>query len=254
MKNNIRLKYILPILLATILLLSCSDASVDSTGSEYMPEMVHSIAYDGNTYGYYSRNNYSTEADYFKYAQPRLPVKNTVPRGNAVSEIHPYFYGYSEEERTRASKEIILNPLPITDKHLLKGKELFTVYCAICHGEKADGKGYLVRPDGGKYLALPANLISDDFVKSSNGRYYHAIMRGRNMMEPFFDKLSYEERWQVIHYIRSLQAESKGLIYNQTTNTLNNTDKPAGKNESGSVEGKPVTDKTSQSAASKEVN
>jgi len=253
MKNIIRLKYILPIIIVTVLLFSCSDASVDSTGSEYMPEMVHSIAYDANTYGYYSRNNYSTEDDYFKYAQPRLPVKNTVARGNAISESQAYFYGYSEEERTRATKEIIQNPLAITEKNLKNGKELYTVFCGICHGEKGDGKGYLVRPDGGKYLALPANLVSDDFIKSSNGRYYHAMMRGRNMMEPFFDKLSYEERWQVIHYIRSLQAESKGLVYNQNLNTLNNTDKPAGKMDSETAKGQSVSDDTGKQEKAKEI-
>jgi cytochrome c553 len=242
MKNYIRLRYILPFIIVTLLLFACSEASVNSTGSEYMPEMVHSIAYEANTYGYYQRNNYSTEDDYFKYAQPRLPVKNTVSRGNAVSESHAYFYGFSEEERTRASREIVNNPLVITAGNLQKGKELYTIYCGICHGEKGDGKGYLVRDDGGKYLALPANFLSDDLMKSSNGRYYHAIMRGKNMMEPFFDKLNDHERWQVIQYIRSLQAASKGLVYNEVENSFNKTDKPLGKSDNESAKGQPAAE------------
>jgi hypothetical protein len=40
-------------------------------------------------------------------------------------------------------------------------------------------------------------------------------------MGGYSDKLSYEERWQVIHYIRSLQASSKALFYNEKMNTLN---------------------------------
>ncbi len=252
MKKMIRLKYIIPFIILTVILFSCSDASRNSTGSEYMPEMVHSIAYDGNTYGYYSRNNYSTEEEYFRYAQPRLPVKNTVPRGNAISESQAYFYGFTEEERTRATKEITQNPLQITDKNLERGKALYTIYCGICHGEKGDGKGYLVRNDGGKYLALPANFMSDDLIKSSNGRYYHAIMRGRNQMEPFYDKLSYDERWQVIQYIRSLQAESKGLVYNQESNTLNNTDQPAGKSLLKAADAQPVSDSESKTESAKQ--
>ena len=41
-------------------------------------------------------------------------------------------------------------------------------------------------------------------------------------MEQYFkDKISYEERWQVIHYIRSLQAKEKKLEYSEEANTLN---------------------------------
>ena len=47
-------------------------------------------------------------------------------------------------------------------------------------------------------------------------------------MGGYADKLSYEERWQVIHYIRSLQADTYDKEYNQYVNTLNTIDRPAG--------------------------
>jgi hypothetical protein len=34
---------------------------------------------------------------------------------------------------------------------------------------KADGGGYLVRDNGGKYPAQPANLVDSQFVFSTNG-------------------------------------------------------------------------------------
>ena len=40
------------------------------------------------------------------------------------------------------------------------------------------------------------------------------------MMGSYADKLSYEERWNVIHYIRSLQANSKKLKYSEKENTF----------------------------------
>jgi hypothetical protein len=49
-------------------------------------------------------------------------------------------------------------------------------------------------------------------------------MHGKNVMGSYADKLSYEERWQVIHYIRALQAQNKGLQYDENGNTLNKTD------------------------------
>ncbi|HMG14402.1 MAG TPA: cytochrome c, partial [Saprospiraceae bacterium] len=125
-------------------------------------------------------------------------------------------------ERTRAMKEITKNPFPITPNALERGKDLFVIYCGICHGEKGDGAGYLVRDNGGKYPAQPANFVSDPFITSSEGRYYHAIMHGKNTMGSYADKLSYEERWDVIHYIRSLQSGVKSLVYNENENTFNN--------------------------------
>jgi hypothetical protein len=42
-------------------------------------------------------------------------------------------------------------------------------------------------------------------------------------MGGYADKLSYEERWQVIHYIRSLQAKEAQLQYSEIQNTFNNS-------------------------------
>ena len=47
-------------------------------------------------------------------------------------------------------------------------------------------------------------------------------MYGKNVMGAHADKLSYEERWQVIHYIRSLQAAEQGLVYSEEENTFTN--------------------------------
>lgn len=231
-----------------LVLNACSPAGGNNPGREYMPDMAHSIAYEANYYNYYFLNTWGEEAEYKQYAMPRTPVEGTIPRGYAgqssdnESSLNgqkshqsisipangkvPYYYGDTEEERTRATNEIVDNPYPITDKGLAKAKENYTVYCGICHGEKGDGGGYLVRDDGGVYPAQPANFLTDEFINASNGRYYHAIVYGKNVMGGYTDKLSYEERWQVIHYIRSLQAKEKGLAYNEQENTLNDIDVP----------------------------
>ena len=66
----------------------------------------------------------------------------------------------------------------------------------------------------------------DTFTRANVGRFYHAIMYGRNVMGSYADKLSYKERWEVIHYIRSLEAQSKKLEYSATSNTFNNEATP----------------------------
>ncbi|WP_235295099.1 c-type cytochrome [Portibacter lacus] len=241
------------VLVIAVMLISinaCQQPSNVDTGSEYMPDMAHSIAYEANTYAYYYNNTWGSKEDYYEMAQPRVPVKGTIARGAASStamtasnnEISvpangavPYYYGNTEEERTRASNELINNPYKITDAGLAQGKELYDIFCGICHGAAGDGGGYLVRDanpaagdEGGKYPVQPANFLLEEFVAASNGRYYHAIEYGKNLMGSYKDKLSYEERWQVIHYIRSLQAKNLKLKYSQLENTLNSVDIPAG--------------------------
>lgn len=243
---------------------SCQQSGGNSTGSEYMPDMAHSVAYEANYYNYYYNNTWGSEKEYHKFAQPGLPVAGSVPRTNAGAKnldmsvkglaSHagiaitangsvPYYYKDTDEDRERAIAEIIDNPYPITEDGLKIGKDLYDIQCGICHGDKADGNGFLVRDanpakgdPGGVYPVQPAILTNPEFMTASNGRYYHAIMHGKNLMGGYADKLSYEERWQVIHYIRSLQAKSNGTEYNQFTNTFNTVDRPAGEIASTSTD------------------
>lgn len=225
-----KLKYISALVLSVCLFTACQQPGANSTGSEYMPDMAHSVAYEANYYSYYYHNTWGSEDEYYEMAVARTPVAGTIPRNTAsnMTGALSYDYGASEEERTRAINEIIDNPLPITEAGLASAKSLYDVNCGICHGDKGDGQGYLVREDGGKYQAQPANFLLEEHLNASNGRYYHAIMYGKNVMGSYKDKLSYEERWNVIHYIRSLQAKELKKEYNQYTNTLNNVDRPAG--------------------------
>lgn len=236
---------------------SCQQPGKDSTGSEFIPDMAHSVAYEANVLTNYSLNSFDEASirSRRELSQPRLPVNGTVPRGYAGASSYNGVFGSAEEAvvstmkrlnasngvaytpnghvnypypdtedgRALATQQIKYNPFPITEKGLANGKELYNIYCGICHGDKADGGGYLVRDNGGKYPAQPANLVDSQFVASSNGRFYHAIVYGRNAMGAYADKLSYEERWQVIHYIRSLQAAVKKAEYSDKANTLNPT-------------------------------
>lgn len=229
---------------------SCTRDS-SKPGREYMPDMGHSIALEANVYDNYYYNTWDVASKengsgktLLELSVPRTPIKGTIARGYAggahpaaasaagvtvnPNGSVPYYYKDTEPERARAIAEIINNPYPITEHALEEGEELYQIYCGICHGKKADGDGFLVRDDGGKYPSQPANLTNKDFTASSNGRFYHAIMYGKNVMGSHADKLSYEERWNVIHYIRSLQAKNAKLKYNHLRNTLNESAVPGG--------------------------
>ena len=208
MKNTI---YSLILFGMTYCVISCSPAKGDRTGHEYMMDMGHSIAYEANQIDEFFYNRWNPD-QYYQLSIPRLPVHGTIARGSVgLSNYSPS--NLPQAYADAFAIESANGSVPY----------YYNIYCAICHGDKGDGSGYLVR-DGGKYPAQPANLISDDFINSSNGRFYHAIMYGKNMMGNYADRLSYQERWQVIQYIRSLQAVSKGKVYTESENNFNNTD------------------------------
>lgn len=230
----------------------CSPAGLNKTGHEYMPDMYHAVGYEANQYTNYYWNHWDGEGQSTmskaQLSQPHGKVAGTIPRGytgvyygdassidvvrgkNAMNAIAapvngqvPFYYQNTEEDRLRCEQEMTANPFPITKNGLERAKDLYNVQCGICHGEKADGQGWLVTMPDSKYPAQPKNLIADDMIAAGNGRFYFAIMYGKNVMGSYADKLSFEERWQVIHYIRSLQAKAKNLVYSETANTLNNT-------------------------------
>lgn len=239
------------IAITAFILQSCSQPSDNFPGSEYMPDMAHSVAQEANVYTYYERNTWDDESvvKLYDLALINKPVKGTIPRGYAAVSLStaasstylngansftaiktpingyaPFYYGDSEEDRLSAAEEIVENPYPITEIGLERGAKLYNVYCGICHGEKGDGLGYLVNDEknkNSKYPAAPANFLKDEFLAASNGRFYYTIMYGKNVMGAYNDKLSYEERWDVIHHIRSLQAKSVKAEYSADANTFN---------------------------------
>ncbi|MBK9337122.1 MAG: c-type cytochrome [Lewinellaceae bacterium] len=218
----------------------CSPAGKNKTGHEYMPDMYHAVSYEANVLSDYHWNHWDDKSVFTKasLSQPRGKVAGSVARGytsvyyngedaleivrgkNAPNAIAaqvngeaPFYYENTPEDRIRCEKEIPSNPFPITKAGLDRAKPLYDIYCGICHGEKGDGQGWLAANPETKYPAQPKNLLDADLVSAGDGRIYFAIMYGLNVMGGYSDKLSFEERWQVIHYIRSLQAKSQNLPY-----------------------------------------
>lgn len=244
-----------------VVLTACSNPEDNFAGSEYMPDMAHSLAVEANTYNYYYYNTWDKEStvELAKLVYPRTVPAGTVPRGYASAYLPgmsapksleaaelmrgsivdgdhmsaisvptngqvPYYYDDSAEGRLAAMAELTENPFPITEDGLARGNNLYNIFCGICHGTGGNGLGYLYDEEqnpNAKYPLAPANFLNAEFVAASNGRYYNAIMHGYNAMGAYKDKLSYEERWQVIHYIRALQARETGAEYSPMVNTLN---------------------------------
>lgn len=99
------------------------------------------------------------------------------------------------------------NPLSASAEVLQAGKTLFQksakpAACAMCHGEKGDGKGMM----GAALAPPPRNFTCNAMMKDiPDGQLFWIIKKGSpgtGMMS--FSGLSDDKVWQLIHYIRSL--------------------------------------------------
>ncbi len=147
----------------------------------YMPDMVYSPAIKAQ-----------------KVGSMRMPVEGTVSR-NSVS--YPYDRITGGEQ---AGKEL-KNPLEPSPKHLARGKHVFETFCTVCHGVKGHGDGSIIPK-----FPMPPSLHSEKLQKWPDGRIYHIVTSGQNLMPSYAPQIDSEDRWALIHYIRQLQrSEAK---------------------------------------------
>ena len=128
---------------------SCFDKS--KPNYQFFPNMYEAVSYE--TY---------SEHDVFKGGvEAQLPAEGSLKRG-----FVPYEYEDTPEglALAKANLKSPLDPSMIDEK---KSKELYNIYCAICHGDKGDGKGKLVQNE--KFLGVPNYAdreITDDHIRA----------------------------------------------------------------------------------------
>ncbi len=159
-------------------------------GYNYMPDMTYSNAYETYVHPDHDSSDIMTA---------RLPVEGAIPRG-----YMPYHYPDSTSGYELAGKEVT-NPLKDTDEATAEGKRLFNIFCAVCHGESGEGNGVMVENE--KFPAIPPSYLSDRLLNLPEGKMFHTITYGKNMMGSHASQLNKEERWKIITYVRSLQKE-----------------------------------------------
>jgi mono/diheme cytochrome c family protein len=144
--------------------------------------------------------------------QPGLPKTKTRPLGIvALLVILAAFLligiNAARNWNATAAARRLKNPVPPTDAAIAAGKQIYGQHCRSCHGEKGDGRGE---------KAAELSVAPGDFTdaaamrRRTDGELFWQITRGRLPMPAFEDKLSGEERWQTVDYIRTFAAAPSG--------------------------------------------
>lgn len=189
------------------LLSSCSN-NPNSTGRNYMPDMTYAVSYETNSVNPLFSDNETT----------RQPVAGTIPRGtfpenDTMSEaalksfLYKRYYADTPDGYEKAGAELV-NPVLLNDQTLAEGKKVYDIYCMVCHGQTGDGQGSIVQ--SGAFPPVPD--YKTRLKGLAEGKMFHSITYGRNLMGSYSAQVSPEDRWKVIYYIQKLSATGRFAV------------------------------------------
>ena len=169
----------------SIILTSCFDPS--KPNFQYFPDMYESLAYE----------TYAESEAFSNGIEAQLPPEGSIARG-----WEPYDYEDSNEGYELA-KLNLKSPIQRTEESVKTGKELYEIYCSVCHGSKGDGQGILMTRE--KFLGIPSYADRD----ITEGSIYHVLMYGINLMGSHASQVDQDERWKISQYVMDLRDELK---------------------------------------------
>ena len=178
------MKHLIKITIIALIAVSFTSCNKNSRPNyQYMPNMYESVGYEA----------YQESDAFANGVEAQLPVDGTIPRGYTPFDYLNTTGGY---ELAKANLTSPLDSLSIDEN---RGKTLFGIYCAICHGNNGNGEGKLIEKG-----IIPGSYAVKDITI---GSIYHTIYYGKNSMGSYANFINEEERWQVAAYVQTLKKK-----------------------------------------------
>ena len=151
---------------------------------------------------------------------PRMPIAGTVPIGYEMPKAQPVG---APESRPVAGFSVGTDyidtgkmgnnwgtgiPVPVTPQLLQRGRERFSITCAMCHGATATGTG-ITKQYG---LNTVVTLQDDRIRKMADGEIFKTITNGKDTMMAYGPNIMVADRWAIIAYLRALQRSQGAAI------------------------------------------
>jgi mono/diheme cytochrome c family protein len=137
----------------------------------------------------------------------RVPAAGSIARrnfqttfGNGDSAKTDLMYYNLLADSIGYAEKVLSNPVPVTEKSLAEGKELYEKFCTHCHGEQGAGDGLV----GVAYKGVP-NYQSDALKDMNSGHVFHVITFGKGRMWAHGSQITPLERWKIVQYVHQLQ-------------------------------------------------
>jgi mono/diheme cytochrome c family protein len=107
----------------------------------------------------------------------------------------------------RAADTLLTNPVAAAPAAVERGSILYAQFCIMCHGATGAGDGPVVGDNRFPVGFVTMNLTRPDAMALSDGYIFGIIGNGRGLM-PSYRRIPADERWYLVHYVRSLQGVS----------------------------------------------
>ena len=167
---------------------------------EVFPDMDHQAKYKPQA-----------ESKFFADGRADRPIPaGTVPRGRTTAadpaflRADDFHYAGKKPDGSFARGF----PVEVTADFVKRGQNRYLIYCYPCHGALGDGNGITK-----SYGMLATPTYHDDRIRTMpEGEIFSTITNGKNTMMPYADKLSPDDRWAVIAYVRALQRARHATI------------------------------------------
>ena len=106
-----------------------------------------------------------------------------------------------DELVARAAADAASAP-PAADLALLqRGQSRYGIYCAPCHSSVGDGDGMIAR----RGFPHPPSFHQARLRDAPDRHFFDVITQGYGAMPPYADRVTPQDRWAIVAYIRALQ-------------------------------------------------
>lgn len=92
-------------------------------------------------------------------------------------------------------------PPALTLALIQRGRERFDIFCSPCHGRLGDGKGIVVQ----RGFPAPPSFHEARLRAAPSQHFYDVITNGYGAMYSYAARVTPEDRWAIVAYIRALQ-------------------------------------------------
>jgi len=113
-------------------------------------------------------------------------------------------------------------PMEVTAQLMERGRQRFTINCAVCHGATAAGNG-VTKQYG---LATVVSLQDERIRKMADGEIFNTITNGKNTMLPYGPNVVVADRWAIIAYLRALQRSQNAAAADVPPDHQKDLEKP----------------------------
>jgi hypothetical protein len=153
-------------------------------------------------------NDFSGFSD---HRDDRPVVPGTIQRGYgwALAETFSPDFKYAPAEnpalysgRDKDGNFLKTFPVHVTDAFIELGRQKFNINCVVCHGLTGNGEGITKMHYG---MGTVRNLLEAYVINQPEGQIFTTITYGHGKMGSYGERITPEERWAIVAYVRALE-------------------------------------------------